>query len=79
VNPDQASETGINEIPEELKEHPSSAEENAHINTAKLDANKKGKIAHSVIEKNYRSRLADGPLSRSTPVLTILGLLDWHF
>lgn len=60
MSPDQASETGTNEIPEELKEHPSSAEENARINTVKLDANKKRKIAHSVIEKNYHSRIVDG-------------------
>jgi hypothetical protein len=46
----------------EAEEHPSpsSEEENERISTAKSAAHKKRKIAHSVIEKNYRCRIKDG-------------------
>jgi hypothetical protein len=39
---------------------PSSEEENERVSTAKSEAHKKRKLAHSVIEKNYRSRIKDG-------------------
>lgn len=39
---------------------PSSEEENERVNTAKSEAHKKRKLAHSVIEKNYRCRIKDG-------------------
>lgn len=60
--PHRSSEPQAVDRTEQPEEAPStsSGEENERINTAKSDANKKRKIAHSVIEKNYRSRIKDG-------------------
>ena len=50
------------DLTEELEEppSPSSAKEYEQISNAKVDANKRRKIAHSVVEKNYRSRIKEG-------------------
>jgi hypothetical protein len=50
------------DLTQELDDAPrhSSEDEDARRNTARVDASKKRKLAHSVIEKNYRSRIKDG-------------------
>jgi hypothetical protein len=50
------------DLAQELDDAPShsSEDENARGNTARADANKKRKIAHSIIERNYRSRIKSG-------------------
>ena len=55
---------------DELLSH-SSEEEKERISTTKIDTSKKRKIAHSLIEKNYRSRIKDGmaELRYCVPVL----------
>lgn len=52
------SATSVKEAEEDPS--PSSEEDSNRISTAKSDAHKKRKIAHSVIEKNYRCRIKDG-------------------
>jgi hypothetical protein len=50
------------DLTEELDEAPTlgSEVESEQVSNAKLDASKKRKFAHSVIEKKYRSRIMDG-------------------
>ena len=62
MDPRRLSNAQEVELVEDDEEHPSpsSEEENERISMAKSAAHKKRKIAHSVIEKNYRCRIKDG-------------------
>ena len=62
IDPRKSSNAQDIEQADDLEEHPSpsSEEENERISVAKSAAHKKRKIAHSVIEKNYRCRIKDG-------------------
>lgn len=62
MHPQKHSDTQTIDHTDELAEipSPSSEEENERICAAKVNANKKRKIAHSVIEKNYRTRINVG-------------------
>lgn len=62
VSSQKSSEEPATDLTEESDEAstPSSEVESERISNAKFDANKKRKIAHSVIEKKYRSRIVDG-------------------
>jgi hypothetical protein len=54
-----SSTVHLTQEPDEALSH-SSEDEDARRNAARINVNKKRKIAHSAIEKNYRSRIKDG-------------------
>jgi hypothetical protein len=58
----EKSDYRVIDLIEELEEPPtpSSAKEYEQISNVKVDANKRRKIAHSVVEKKYRFRIKEG-------------------